>query len=466
MKSSLDLSLPEAPPPKRRASIVAWLTFLCALSAVALLALDRFSADSRSEPGVTDSSDVERLERLGTTLEKRTLYRGAADVWAELIARRRPTGADLGELVYRRAKCLHRAGEYDAAARGFSEVQDLGVSKDLKRRARQHLLECLSALGKEAAREHVAKTFAVPGSEERGVGIAVVGGDEITREDLRAEILDAAREALRAQAIGLSPAQLNAEAAKIADGHLADPERSRAALGQLIQREVLYREGLARGFEQDRSLAERVEKFRRDAIASQVVAEELARVAASVGETDLLNHFEAHRDRFVEPASVKFSLARFPSEDAAAAAVGGDSIDWQASPEPATAGAPVPGIGQSGEISAHLFALAEGETSDRPLVHGGAAYLFRVDRKTPERPLEFEAAARRVEVDLLRAKQGEAVRELEEYLRQKFFVTISEESENPASAEGSPAPANSSGGGAPSSAPAPKTIQPPDDRTR
>ena len=66
------------------------------------------------------------------------------------------------EIIYRRGKCLQEGGAYNEAARCFSEVERLPLAADQKKRAQRYLLECLSALGKETAREHVARTFAVP----------------------------------------------------------------------------------------------------------------------------------------------------------------------------------------------------------------------------------------------------------------------------------------------------------------
>ena len=84
MKSSLDLSLPEAPRRRSRPGILAVLTFLAAAGCLALLILDPKGAPGAGTPAAT--SAAERLRSLAADLEKRTLHHQAAEVWDEYLA--------------------------------------------------------------------------------------------------------------------------------------------------------------------------------------------------------------------------------------------------------------------------------------------------------------------------------------------------------------------------------------------
>ena len=154
------------------------------------------------------------------------------------------------------------------------------------------------------------------------------------------------------------------------------------------------------------------------------------KVIASIGATDLANHYEAHKDRFVTDAEVEFSYLRFPDQAAANAALSTLAADptattpWQRAPAPAREGTPVPGVGSSAEITAHLLALEEGNISDRVLVQDGAFFLFRAEKTTPQRQLSFEEAQRPVRADLIAAKQQETMGQLEQFFRQKFLVQV------------------------------------------
>lgn len=436
MASSLDLSLPEAPPPRRRVGLVQLLTLASVLAILVLLVQAQFSGGGRVSGGsrggvgtaAGDESETERLERLAADLERRTLYLAAAEVWDEYLSLAELEDDRRAELIYRRGKCFQQGGEYNAAARCFSEVQDLPLSKDQKRLARQYLLECLSAMGKEAAREEVARTFAIRDETKDRMAVAVVGGDPVTREDLLVEVQTMVRNTLKAQGTPLPPMELEKQAKKIAQEQLKNPEVARQTLQQIILRQVLYREGLERGFSQDRDVELDVIRFRRDAIAGRVVDMELSTAIERIGPTDLANHYEAHKETYVDRSTVEFAYARFPDEGAAESALASGptfpNVNWQPAPAAFQDGQPVPGIGTDAEIAAHLLALEEGQASDRVIEHDGAYYIFLCDKKTPATQLAFDAARDRVLQDLAAAKRGETLSALEQSFRQKFLVEV------------------------------------------
>ncbi len=138
MANSLDLSLPEAPPPRRRGGLIPVVTLLVAVAILVLLVLDR--SDPQDTKGKSSVGEAERLERLAKSLEKRTLYLAANEVWTEYMAAADFTEAGLteevrAETLYRRGKCLQQGGEYSSAARHFSEVQDLSLSNEQSSRS-------------------------------------------------------------------------------------------------------------------------------------------------------------------------------------------------------------------------------------------------------------------------------------------------------------------------------------------
>lgn len=428
MPSSLDLSLPETPQRARRGGWVPLLTLCVTLGVLSLLLLER------SDPVVqNNSSEVERLEQLAQDLEKRTLYTAAAGVWSQYLEIANASPPRRAEIVYRRGKNLQEGGEYSEAARCFSEVQRLPLNDTQKRRAGQYLLECLSALGKDAARERVARAMAIHDEKEQASAIAVVAGDPITRDHLLDEVKNQVRMGLKAQGLPLPAAQLDEQAAKLAEERLKDTEFTRQVLQQIILRRVLYREGLERQYATTRELTQDVERFRRDSIASRVVDAELSAAVESLGATDISNHYEAHRNQYVSKTTAEFSFARYDDEASAQAAhslaaSGSETgVDWQSAPRPLQEGGPVPGIGPSAEIAAHIVALDVGTIGDRVLNHDGKFYFFRVDNKAPSRQLTLEEASQQVLADLANLKRREMLTQLEFNFRQKFFVQIYDE---------------------------------------
>ncbi|HVR74920.1 MAG TPA: peptidyl-prolyl cis-trans isomerase [Planctomycetota bacterium] len=472
MKSPLDLSLPQAPRTRARPGLLGWLTFLASAAALALLVLILLEARQLGGPGAApaDPGEAERLKALATNLEKRTLYVQAADVWGEHMALAGLTPEERARTFYRRGKCLKEGGRHAEAARLLSEADTFPeLPREEKQMARQMLLECLAALGKEDARESVARSFAIR-EEEKGTVLARVGSDTIPREELRAELQGAAEMMLKAGGAPLTPAETKLKAAEIAEKELKSPESAKRALSQAISRHVLYREGIERGFGEDAATLEAVLKFRREAIANRVIETEVENAMKSLGPTEIDNHYEAHKATFVEKAGAEAAFAKFPGRAEAEAAIGKLKDPSTAASVPlerpkgfVVLGEPVPGIGPSAEIAAHVLQLAEGEVSRRAIEHEGAFHVFRVEKKRPERQLSREEAEPLVRADLARLKQKEAVDDLRNLLSRKFHVEIVEEGlagpapgESPSAPE--PPPAHSPGSQTPtppSAAPSP-----------
>lgn len=451
MKSPLDLSLPQAPRTRARPGLLEWLTFLASAAALALLVLFLLEARRQGAPGAApaDPGEAERLKALATNLEKRTLYVQAADVWGEHMALAGLTPEERARTLYRRGKCLKEGGRHAEAARLLSEADTFPeLPREEKQQARQMLLECLAALGKEDARESVARSFAIR-EEEKGTVIARVGSDTITREELRAELEGAAEMMLKAGGAPMTPAETKLKASEFAEKELKSPESAKRALTQAISRHVLYREGIERGFGEDAATLEAVLKFRREAIANRVIETEVENAMKSLGPTEINNHYEAHKATFVEKAGAEAAFAKFPGRAEAEAAIGklndpstAGSVPLERPKGFVVLGEPVPGIGPSAEIAAHVLQLAEGEVS-RAIEHEGAFYVFRVEKKRPERQLPREEAEPLVRADLARLKQKEAVDDLRNLLTRKFHVEIVEEGlagPAPPSGEGPSAP--------------------------
>ena len=433
MKSPLDLSLPQAPRTRTRASLLEWFTFLVSAAALVILVLFLLEARRRGAPGTgpADPGEAERLKKLATDLERRTLYVQAADVWGEHMALAGLTPEERARTLYRRGKCLKEGGRHAEAARLLSEADTFPeLPREEKQKARQMLLECLAALGKEEARESVARSFAIR-EEEKGTVLARVGSDSITREELRAEVERAAEMMLKAGGAALTPAEAKLKAAEIAEKELKSPESAKRALLQVITRHVLYREGIERGFGEDAETLESVLKLRRDSIANRVVEAEVENAMKSLGPTEIENHYEAHKATFVEKAGAEAAFAKFPGRAEADAAIAklkdpstAASVPLERQKGVVVLGEPVPGIGPSAEIAAHVLQLAEGEVSRRPIEHEGAFYVFRVEKKRPERQLSREEAEPLVRADLARLKQKQAVEDLRNLLSRKFHVEI------------------------------------------
>jgi len=445
MASPLDFSLPEGPRPRARVGFLQVLTFIVAAAILVLVYLQKRSETGAPRKG--DPAELARLEKLAEDLERRTLYVQADEVWGEYMSLADLSPDSKAEYLYRRGKCLEEGGRHAEAARRLTEVELLSGDRDLKRKARQVLLECFAALGKQDVRDAVSRTFALgaDAGKEEGTVLARVGGDAITKEALREQMTEQARALLLSRGAPLTPAELDKKASEIIDQQLQNPETLKAALQQVVSIHLLYREGLERGYGEDAETARAISDFRKAFIAGRVEKAEMEKALQALGPTEVSNHYEAHKDRFIQKEGVEFSFARFPTSaeaEAAIAALKAKSPEAEGKLEKAKGaaalGEPVPGIGPSAEISAHILALGEGEVSSKPVEHSGAFYVFRAEKKTPQRQLSFQEAEAQVKADLAQEKRKEAVEALEAQLLGKFKVDIVEE--KPPAAPPAPAP--------------------------
>ncbi len=432
MASSLNLSLPEPPRQRARASVVHWLNLFLLAALLVLLLVER-RPHTPVAPASSDMTEAARLKSLAVDLEKRTLYVQAEQVWAEYMAAGALSLEEKAETLYRRGKCLKEGGRPAEAARRLSEVDGFPIPREEKRKARQLLIECLDLLGKRDVRDSVARSFAI-GEEEKGTAVARVGSDIITREEVRADLVSVFAETLKLQGAPLTPVELSQRAAELADEQLKDPESARRAVQQAVSLRVLYREGLERGFADDGAIQEALSRFRTSFIANRVVESEAENALKALGPTEIQNHYEAHKEKFVEKAGVELSFARFPGAAEAEAAVEklkdpgqAAQVKMERAKGIAAEGEPVPELGMAPEITAHLLALDEGQVSSRPIEHAGAFYAFRAEKKRPARQLSLKEAEPRVRADLAALKRKDAMESLRALLSQKFQVELVDE---------------------------------------
>ncbi len=437
--AQLDLTLPEAPR-KRSPGVLTLLILVINLVCLALVFVLVVRGRSGGEVAddATTLSSAERLRLLGRELERRTLYDAAAGVWAEYLEAADLDSETAAETVYRRGVCLQKAGRASEAARCFTAVtqkegEGLALPRKQRREAHRHLLECLSALGKEEARQEALRAFSIPDAEEKGTVIARIGGEDVTLEDLRHGAIEAMRAQHAAFGGGGDPAETEAMIESLASQQLGDRKTLERLLQQEVSQRVLYREGLARGYASGAKWEDAAARFRRAWVGSRVVDDQARAAVEAIGDTDLRNHYDAHHDTYTEAASTEFAYLKLDDEAAATAAIATLAAGGDAAAELAkgfTAGGraevtgPLPDLGTSAEASAQLVALEEGASAPRPVQIGESWYVLRADRKHAERLRSFEEVQTTVRADLVREKREEAMRRLQESLTQKFRVEV------------------------------------------
>jgi len=424
--AKLELNLPPESA-RRGADPKAAILLILSLATFGLVAWIALRGGGALTPAAGPEGEAKLLADLADTLERRTLYGAAADVLARHIEAARPEGEALGQALYRRGRDLMLAGRHEEAARALLEAEARGLPDEERRRAKQLVLDCLSALGKHEAREEAARSLAEYGRTEAGGPVARLSGETISAGELVEELGREVRAEMAMQAASLPPGTFEQHVKEAVHARLRDEEALKQVAERMLAERVLFREAVERKLDQEPETAKEAERFRRAYLASRVVRALLQDVRVTA--LDVQNHYEAHKEDYAIPEAVRISSARFDDRAAAEAALAAGAAGVPFAPVEGWVerGGSIPGIGRSAEVEAHLFALEPGKPSDRPIEAAKAFYLFRVEEKRPRRIPALDEARSRVETDLLAAKREEAIARLQAELSGKFNARIEED---------------------------------------
>jgi hypothetical protein len=381
-------------------------------------------------------------------LERLTLYSQAGDV----LERHLEQGDGISQsqrarLLLRLGKLRQRAFEHAQAVRAFLEAERLGLSAEEQRELNRIMLDSLVALGKrEIYEEELRRRFTytknreddkhsqLPATEKV---LALVGKRRITEHDLKLAARQQAEKKVDLELMATlhggkvpTPEEREKAIRREIKRILSDGRQRKQLLEELVIREMLYQEAVQRRLD-DEFFQQASDSFRRDFLAQRALRDYLLS-HISITEQELLDEYERRRDQFVRPARVKLLYASFNSHQEAESFLVEQKQKmvaqrWKELPQWLSEGQPIPGIGESSELTAHIFALKKGEMSSEPVKFQDTYYVFRVTEKQDAELLPFEQVRAKIITELYHRKYN---REMEAYLKQlkaKYRVVIEEE---------------------------------------
>jgi peptidyl-prolyl cis-trans isomerase C len=223
-------------------------------------------------------------------------------------------------------------------------------------------------------------------------------------------------------------------------------EEQRKLLDKMIEEILLLQEGQRRGLDRDDDIQAKVERYRRRLITEKLY-QEVARERSRVGEEEIQEYFEAHKDRFLEKERIRASQililvppnagpekemeARKKAEEALRRAKAGEDfaeLVKQYSEGPAAANGGDLGYFSRGrmvpEFEEIAFSLQNvGDTSD--LVRTKFGYhIIRLTGRQPAQELPLSEVHDRIIRQLESAKRREIRQSLADELRQAAKVEI------------------------------------------
>ena len=201
-------------------------------------------------------------------------------------------------------------------------------------------------------------------------------------------------------------------------------------VADFVREEVLYREALALGLDRDDLVVRRrlVQKMEMLAL----------RDAPGISESDLMDHYIAHRADYAHPESVSFRQVFFSaasrgadaraSAEAALGELRGDGADGLGDPPPVPPEVsdwtrPMVEARFGADFAASVFAAGTGGWSG-PMASAYGYHLVRVTRHAPARVPDFAEVASRIATDLDAARRAAALDRIYAEVRDAYQVEI------------------------------------------
>lgn len=240
-------------------------------------------------------------------------------------------------------------------------------------------------------------------------------------------------------------------------------ERQKELLDEMIEVELLAQEARRRGLNKDPEVQLRLRQALRDEVLADL--ERSLPGPESFSEREVKEYYDAHRDEFKEPLRHRVQVIRVGSETVArqclvellAPAKGEQNSDsWAQLSEKYSldrdgtgptdqaelrgdlgfVSAPGENRGENSEVPsevrAAVFRLKQvGDIFDQPVKSQDSYYIVRLEGISPARDRTAQDAQRTIRIELRRQKFIQAERQLEQDLRKKYPVTISETAAQP-----------------------------------
>lgn len=238
-------------------------------------------------------------------------------------------------------------------------------------------------------------------------------------------------------------------------------ERQKELLDEMIEVELLAQEARRRGLDQDPEVQLRLRQALRDELLADL--ERSLPGPESFSEREVKEYYDAHRDEFKEPLRHRVQAIRTGTEAVARLALG-ELLRSEASNEERWAqisakysadrdatgptdkaelrgdlgfvSAPGESRGENpdvpAEVRAAVFQLKQvGDIFEQPVKSRDSYYIVRLEGISPARDRAVKDAERTIRIELRRQKFIQAERQLEDDLRKKYPVTISETASKP-----------------------------------
>lgn len=256
-----------------------------------------FSGSGETVSGGKNLS-ADRLKELALKLERQNLLQPAARTWKEYLALSGADSEERASVWYRIGKIYQRDDDYERALKAYYHSEIFG-SFDFKSELSRRTAECLERLGMFAALndELREKTSVSQGAGKKEEVVAEIGNWKITKTKMESLIEDEVEAVLSGVGPSLSKEQKNRQKEEMLSNVLEGKNRMQW-LRNYIAEELIYRRAMEEKLYEDPEYKEMSRRNERRLLVQKYLSNKYGS-EISIGEEDLRDYYEEHRDEFV-----------------------------------------------------------------------------------------------------------------------------------------------------------------------
>ena len=410
----------------------------CLITMIAVLSASIGNGESSNSNTNTDI-----IKTVAAKLEDRKIYETSADKWVEYIKNENLSSSDKAKYAYRIAKNYFEAGKYNKALEYLYISENTKEIEEYKNEISRMKLDSFRRLGNLAGlnAELSKSTNLNDKSSNDEVVIAEIGPDKLTKSDVDKIIEDQIDTQLIQYASFMDEEQLMKQKEEMQKMFESEDARNRV-IQEWLGQELLKREAIEQGIENDPKLQRQFENIRRSFLASQYI-NKIIKEQIKISESDLKDYYSSHKNEFINKAKANLSRIIADSKEKAESAItdikGGLSFpeavkkysidnstmdnDGKLS-QAVEKGKAIQGLGDDAKILTKIFALKDGEISEPIMAEDGMYHIYKMDSFEEEKMLSYDEAKKDIASKKTNAKREELIKATIEELKNKYKVII------------------------------------------
>ena len=319
MNAHIDFSLPGP----RGSSNNRHVTALLVINLIVTLALCAFAGMfvfRNNHPFPAKKKPVlsaDAAKDLAVTLEQQGLSAAAAGAWEDYLKHFPPGMEDAAKIWFRVGKLFQDAHEYAPALTAYYRSERIKKIDSISPEIGRRVADCLESMGKFSALNHELADrvgMGKPGADHSKVA-AEIGPDKITISQIDRLIEKEVDEKLLTMNAFMTPEQLKKEKEQLIDRMSTSSERE-SFLRRYLGTELLYREAMAAGLDNDPKIMDRINDDKKSILAAAML-EKASADAIKIMPDDIATYFQAHKAEYIVPAAVKISEIIVKDQDIA-----------------------------------------------------------------------------------------------------------------------------------------------------